>query len=209
VVIQIGDDDKYVFTPDGDIDKIAKLIKNSIKDILGFGFNPERTFVFLNSEYIGEFYHNVCHIEKNIAQKTIKEAFGYTESDSVGMFALPTVKAAAAFATSFPGLFPDVGNDCPALVACGLDQAPIYSLARDVAPNLGQVAPAVLYTQFIPSMQGLRTKMSGGEPHNSLLLTDTAADVKKKINKNAFSGGGVTLEEHKKNGGNTEIDVPF
>ena len=62
VVIQIGDDDKYVFTPDGDIDKIAKLVKNTIKDILGFGFKPERTFVFLNTEYIGEFYHNVCHV---------------------------------------------------------------------------------------------------------------------------------------------------
>ena len=62
VVIQIGDDDKYVFTPDGDIDKIAKLIKNSIKDILGFGFKPDRTFAFLNSEYISDLYPNVCHI---------------------------------------------------------------------------------------------------------------------------------------------------
>ncbi len=105
VVIQIGDDDKYVFTPDADIDKIAKLIKNTIKDILGFGFKPERTFVFLNTEYIGEFYHNVCHVQKHLQEKTIKDAFGYTESDSIGMFALPTVKAAATFASSFPGVF--------------------------------------------------------------------------------------------------------
>ena len=51
--------------------------------------------------------------------------------------------------------------------------------------------------------------MSGGEQHNSLLLMDSPADVKKKINKYAFSGGGATLEEHKKNGGNTLIDVPY
>ena len=56
-----------MFTPDGDIEKIAKLIKNTVKDILGFGFKPERTFVFLNTEYIGEFYHNICHIQKYVA----------------------------------------------------------------------------------------------------------------------------------------------
>ncbi len=67
----------------------------------------------------------------------------------------------------------------------------------------------MLYGQFLPAMQGLKTKMSGGEPHLSILVSDAPADVKKKINKYAFSGGGVTLEEHKKNGGNTHIDVPY
>ncbi len=43
----------------------------------------------------------------------------------------------------------------------------------------------------------------------NILLSDSPADVKKKINKYAFSGGGVTLEEHKKHGGNVEIDIPF
>jgi tryptophanyl-tRNA synthetase len=90
-----------VFTPEGDLEKIAKLIKNTVKDIIAFGFKPERTFVFLNTEFIGDLYTNVCHIEKQLTQKTIKEAFGYTESDSVGAFAMPNVKASACFATSF------------------------------------------------------------------------------------------------------------
>ena len=210
VVIQIGDDDKYVFTADGDIDKIAKLVKNTIKDVIAFGFKPEKTFVFINSEYIGELYFNVCHVEKQLTQKVIREAFGYTESDSVGMFALPTVKAAASFASSFPSIFKGHNLDeVPALVICGLDQAPFYTLASQVAPNIGKAKPAILFTEFVPSMQGLKTKMSGGEQHNSLLLTDSAADVKKKVNKYAFSGGGATLEDHKKNGGNTLIDVPY
>ena len=59
-------------------------------------------------------------------------------------------------------------------------------------------------------MQGLKTKMSAGaDAGANILLNDTPADVKKKINKYAFSGGGVTLEEHKKNGGNVQIDIPF
>ena len=40
-------------------------------------------------------------------------------------------------------------------------------------------------------------------------MTDTSQEVKKKINKYAFSGGQATLEEHKKKGGNPEIDVSF
>jgi tryptophanyl-tRNA synthetase len=66
------------------------------------------------------------------------------------------------------------------------------------------------YGQFLPAMQGLKSKMSGGvDAGANILLNDSPADVKKKINKYAFSGGGVTLEEHKKNGGNVDIDIPF
>jgi tryptophanyl-tRNA synthetase len=59
-------------------------------------------------------------------------------------------------------------------------------------------------------MQGLKSKMSSGADSGAnILIGDSPADVKKKVNKYAFSGGGVTLEEHKKNGGNVDIDVPF
>ncbi|MCW8965887.1 MAG: tryptophan--tRNA ligase, partial [Candidatus Pacearchaeota archaeon] len=40
-------------------------------------------------------------------------------------------------------------------------------------------------------------------------MTDTPEQVKKKINKYAFSGGKDTIEEHRKKGGNPEIDVSF
>lgn len=40
-------------------------------------------------------------------------------------------------------------------------------------------------------------------------MTDTPAQIKKKINQNAFSGGGASLEDHVKNGGNPDVDVPF
>jgi len=40
-------------------------------------------------------------------------------------------------------------------------------------------------------------------------MTDKAADIKNKVNKYAFSGGGVSVEEHKANGGDIEVDVPY
>ena len=35
------------------------------------------------------------------------------------------------------------------------------------------------------------------------------SQVKNKINKYAFSGGGATVEEHRKNGGNCDVDISY
>jgi tryptophanyl-tRNA synthetase len=41
------------------------------------------------------------------------------------------------------------------------------------------------------------------------LFVDSAASIKKKINKYAFSGGGTTTEEHLEKGGDCEVDISF
>ena len=51
--------------------------------------------------------------------------------------------------------------------------------------------------------------MSSSDPTSSVLLTDNANDIKKKINKYAFAGGQPTLEEQKEKGANLDIDVSF
>ncbi|MCO6488118.1 MAG: hypothetical protein J5I98_06845, partial [Phaeodactylibacter sp.] len=40
-------------------------------------------------------------------------------------------------------------------------------------------------------------------------MNDKPEDVRNKINKYAFSGGGATLKEHQEKGGNLSIDVPY
>lgn len=51
--------------------------------------------------------------------------------------------------------------------------------------------------------------MSASDPNSCVYLTDTPAQIKNKINRYAFSGGGATIEEHRTNGGNCDIDVPY
>ena len=51
--------------------------------------------------------------------------------------------------------------------------------------------------------------MSSSDPTTSILLTDTPNEIKKKINKYAFSGGQPTAEEQREKGANLDIDVPF
>merc|ERR1712209_28757 len=82
-------------------------------------------------------------------------------------------------------------------------------MTRDVAPRLGSPKPALLHSSFIPALQGAQTKMSGSDPTSSIFLTDTPKQIKNKINKYAFSGGGSSVEEHREKGGNCDVDVSF
>lgn len=65
--------------------------KNNIKDILAFGFDPEKTFIFSDVEYIKELYPNTLKVQKNITLNQIKGIFGFSESDCVGKYAYPPV----------------------------------------------------------------------------------------------------------------------
>lgn len=51
--------------------------------------------------------------------------------------------------------------------------------------------------------------MSSSNENSAIILTDTEAMVKKKINKYAMSGGQQTVEEHRKLGANLAIDIPY
>ena len=51
--------------------------------------------------------------------------------------------------------------------------------------------------------------MSASNENSSIYMTDTPKQIKKKINSHAYSGGGDTLEEHRKNGGNPDVDIAY
>jgi len=51
--------------------------------------------------------------------------------------------------------------------------------------------------------------MSASDENGTVYTTDSPGVVKKKINKYAFSGGQPDIEQHRKIGGNPDIDVSF
>jgi hypothetical protein len=51
--------------------------------------------------------------------------------------------------------------------------------------------------------------MSASDPNSSIFMSDTPNQIKNKINKHGFSGGRETEEEHRKYGGDTEVDVAY
>jgi len=97
----------------------------------------------------------------------------------------------------------------PCLIPHAIDQDPHFRLTRDILPKLGYYKPASIQCSFLPPLGGTSGKMSSSEQIKGILSTDGPNEVKNKINKYAFSGGRDTLEEHKRLGGNTEVDVSF
>lgn len=72
--------------------------------------------------------------------------------------------------------------------------------------GLGLLAPSSTYHHFAVGMTG--AKMSSSQPKTTLFLRDDLATVEKKI-KRAFSGGQATVEEHRRLGGNPDVDVAY
>ncbi|VVB54215.1 Tryptophan--tRNA ligase [uncultured archaeon] len=102
---------------------------------------------------------------------------------------------------------PEYGGPRPTVVPVGADQDPHIRLTRDIAGRHKEhslIPPSATYHKFMPGLLG--GKMSSSNPKSHIALTDSPKEAKKKVLA-AFSGGGVTVEEHKKNGGNPEVDV--
>lgn len=98
----------------------------------------------------------------------------------------------------------------PVIVPVGIDQDPHIRLARDLASRCKEFKFMELcssYNIFMPGLSG--GKMSSSDPTSFIALTDDPDEAAKKIKKYAFSGGKDTVEEHRKHGGNPDIDVSF
>jgi tryptophanyl-tRNA synthetase len=137
----------------------------------------------------------------------VKGIFGFTESDIIGKIGFPAVQAAPSFSTTFPQIFGE--KKLQVLIPCAIDQDPYFRMTRDVAPRLGFPKPALMHSTFFPALQGAKTKMSASDTNSAIFLTDTPKQIKTKVNKHAFSGGRVTVEEHREYGGNTDTDVSY
>ena len=84
-------------------------------------------------------------------------------------------------------------------------QYELLSLERQLG-GLGLMQPSSTYHQFAVGMTG--GKMSSSMPETTIFLNDSMKTIEKKI-KSSFSGGQPTVEEHRKKGGNPDIDVAY
>lgn len=99
-----------------------------------------------------------------------------------------------------------------ALYVNDADFGDIQKLDEALAPvevefgGTGLFPPASSYHRFLTGLTG--AKMSSSDPPSAIFMTDTPEDAKKKV-KRAKTGGGVTVEEHKANGGNPDECVVY
>ncbi|EDK45432.1 tryptophan--tRNA ligase [Lodderomyces elongisporus] len=209
LVIELTDDEKFLFKQKLTIDDVRKFAVENAKDIIAVGFNPENTFIFSDLQYMGgAFYENVVRTSRQITTSTAKAVFGFTDSDCIGKIHFASIQIATAFPSSFPDVL-GLPPKTPCLIPCAIDQDPYFRVCRDVADKLKFSKPALIHAKFFPALQGASTKMSASDTTTSIFMDDTPKQIQKKINKYAFSGGQALAEDHRKYGGNVDVDVAY
>lgn len=198
VYIEISDDEKFVVKKELGWKEIDGFSRDNILEIIAAGFNPKKTFIFRNSEYIKNVYPAVLSVAKKTTFSTTKAIFGFNDSTNIGNIFYPAYQVVPTFFEK---------KRC--LIPAAIDQDPYWRIQRDVAESLGYFKTAAVHSKFLPPLTGTEGKMSSSAADTAIWLSDDEKTVKNKINKYAFSGGKASVEEHRKLGGNPEVDVSF
>ncbi|SPQ21120.1 2651352f-b96d-48cd-9b34-eb8b73f9a62c [Thermothielavioides terrestris] len=221
LIIMLTDDEKYLFSEKRTIEEVQGYCNDNAKDIIAIGFDPAKTFIFSDFDYVGgAFYRNIVRLSKHITLNQARAIFGFNDSTNIGRIHFGSIQGATSWASSFPHIF---GEDetktvgIPALIPCAIDQDPAdFRMTRDVSARLKYqgkpyAKPALIHSLFLPALQGPGTKlkMSASIDESAIFMRDTPNQIKNKINKYAFSGGKVSIEEHRQFGGDTSVDVAF
>lgn len=196
--IEITDDEKYVVKREMEWGEIQKFADENILDIAAVGFDPDRTFVFKDSEYIGNAYPLMLKIARKVNYTTCKAVFGFNDQTNIGLMFYPAYQIVPTFFEK---------KRC--LIPAAIDQDPYWRVQRDIAEGLGFEKTAAIHSKFLPPLTGMQGKMSASVADTAIWLNDSPKMVRNKIMKYAFSGGQTTVEEHRKLGGNPEVDVSY
>ena len=200
--IPLSDDEKFFVKRALTQEQVKTYAEDNLLDILALGFNPGKTKVFRDFEYT-TIYKYAALIAKKTTFSAAKATFGFEGDTNIGFIFYPAVQSAHIYLPQF------LHGPHRTLVPIAIDQDPYMRILRDVADGLGFIKPGAVHAKFLPGLSG-NPKMSASDAENDVIfLTDSPEEVKRKVNKYAFSGGKDTLEEHRKHGGNPDIDMSF
>lgn len=201
---QFPDEEKFLFKDNLTLKDTEHYTKENAYDIIALGFDPKKTHFLIDTLHANLMYKEAVKVAKRITFSTTKATFGFTNETNIGAIFYTAMQAVPAFLPSILAK-----KNIPCLIPLGIDQDPHFRVARDVMPKIGHYKPAILHCRFLPALTGPNVKMSASEESTAVYTTDSEDAVAKKIKKYAFSGGQATIEEHRKKGGNPDIDVSY
>lgn len=196
IFIPISDDESYVSGKVKDQEEALKFSKELAKELIAYGFHPKKTYIIIDQIYTN-IYNFAIKLSRKINYSEIKATYGYKPEENIGLHFYPAVQSAHIL---FPQEKFKIKN---VLVPIGPDEDAHIRICRDVAPLLGYEKPSILHLAFMPGTDG--EKMSKSK-NNAIFLKDDEKSIIKKVG-GAFSGGQKTVEEHRKLGGNPDVDI--
>ena len=195
---QMTDDEKFLQKDELSASATRGFSYDNALDIIALGFDPEKTRIFLDTEYARTLYPIALEVAKRVTFSAARAVFGFDSSTNIGMVFFTSMQSAPAF---LPAILS--GRNVPVLIPCAIDQDPHFRITRDVAPKMGYYKPALIHSRFFPSLLGL-DKMSASIPETSIFTTDSPELARTKI-ANAFTGGRTTVQEQRDRGGVPDI----
>ncbi|MCL7389708.1 MAG: tryptophan--tRNA ligase [Thaumarchaeota archaeon] len=198
VYIQLTDDEKYLEESRGlTLEDTGKWSYENALDIIAVGFDPDRTFIFQDTEYVKNMYPIALKVARKINFSWVRAVFGFTHETNIGLIFYPALQ-----------IVPSLFEKKRCLIPAAIDQDPYWRIQRDIAESLGYYKTAAIHSKFLPPLTGPAGKMSASKPESAIYLHDDPKTVRRKIWL-AYSGGQPTVELHRKLGGNPEVDVAF
>ena len=200
---QFPDEEKFLFKEKLTLEDTKKYTYENMLDIIALGFDKKKTKFIVDTKHAHLMYKEACKVAKRITFSTAKAAFGFSEQTNIGAIFYTAMQAVPAF---LPSVF--AGKNIPCLIPHAIDQDPHFRVSRDVMPKIGRYKPAAIHCRFLPGLS-VGGKMSSSEAQTTIYTTDDEKTVRDKIIKYAFSGGQSTVEEHRRKGGNPDVDIAY
>ncbi len=199
VYIQITDDEKFLEEKRNlTYEDTQRWAKENILDIAAVGFHPDRTFILQDTEFVGQAYPLILKIARRVNFSLAKAVFGFSGDTNIGFSFYPSIQ-----------ILPSLLEKRRCLIPSAIDQDPYWRIQRDIAESMGYYKAAAIHSKFLPPLTGMQDKMSSSKPETAIYLSDNDKTVRDKVYRHAFSGGQSTIEEHRRVGGNPDVDVPF
>jgi len=209
VYIAVADVEAYNARGQG-IEESRKIaIEQYIMNYIALGLNPKNCEIYFQSARSQDagranaYYRLQNLLARHATFNEFKAVYGDISPGKM-------ISALLQAADMLHPQLPEFEGLVPVLVPVGIDQDPHIRLARDMSQKIKEykfIQLSSTYHTFMPGLGG--GKMSSSDENSYIALTDTPEEVKRKINKYAFSGGQATAELQRKKGGNPDIDVSF
>ncbi|MFB6217179.1 MAG: tryptophan--tRNA ligase, partial [Candidatus Aenigmatarchaeota archaeon] len=197
VYIQFPDDEKY-WSRDVDYGDIERFGRDNLRDVAAVGFDPDKTFIFKNTEYIGNMYKSATKVASKINNSVASSVFGFESSTNIGLNFYPALQ-----------ILPTFFEDKRCLIPAGIDQDPYWRIQRDIAQKFGHKKASQIHNKLLPALKGPDGKMSSSKPSSAIMLDDDPEEAREKVMKKAYSGGQVTKEEQREKGADLSVDVAY
>ncbi|MBI2110224.1 tryptophan--tRNA ligase [Candidatus Woesearchaeota archaeon] len=202
--ITVADIESYLMRniPLAEARKIA--IEEYLINYIALGLQPRKTTFYFQSEGPKSYMNLSKFVAKKTTLNELKDIYGEMTTDKL-------IAVLTQIADILHPQLDENDGPKPTVVPVGVDQLPHINLSRDIATRFKAeyrfIQPSAIFSKMLPGLKG--GKMSSSDPDSAIFLTDTPETVAKKIHKYAFSGGQATIEEHRKKGGNPDIDICY